>query len=152
MDRREALKRLGVGGALAVTAPLLLDSFNVAHAMSGGPVEEEPPDGITALTNPPVTTKANQVKVEFNPDAFDREGTLWFYWTVLSAIPAITLEVDPVDSHIAQVKKATGQGNLNTFTIEVQVHEEPLDGPMEHVATYLVVSEGGLLSVTLQPD
>jgi hypothetical protein len=34
MDRRDALKKLGVGGAVAVSAPILLDSFNVASASS----------------------------------------------------------------------------------------------------------------------
>ena len=154
MDRREALKRLGVGGALAVTAPLLLDSFNVAHAMSG-PVEEKLPDGAAAtLINPPATTKTNQVTVQFNESAFKRNGTLWFYWTQVSAIPAIKLDVSS-DSTSAQIKKATGQGNLNSFTIAVDVYEEVVtddDTEMVFVATYLVVSEGGLLTVTLQPS
>ena len=34
MDRRDALKKLGVGGAVAVSAPVLLDAFNVASASS----------------------------------------------------------------------------------------------------------------------
>lgn len=34
MDRREALKKLGVGGAVAVGAPVLFDSFRVASAAS----------------------------------------------------------------------------------------------------------------------
>jgi hypothetical protein len=34
MDRRDALKKLGVGGAVAVAGPVLLDSFNVASASS----------------------------------------------------------------------------------------------------------------------
>jgi hypothetical protein len=149
MDRREALKRLGVGGALAVTAPLLLDSFNVAHAVSGF-VEEKLPDGFAALIDPPATTKSNKLTIEFNPDAFDREGPLWFYWTVLSAIPAITMTVDSSSSS-AQIKKATGLGNVNSFTIEVEVWEDVgSEFPMEFVARYLVVSEGGLLTVTLQ--
>jgi hypothetical protein len=37
MDRRDALKKLGVGGAVAVAAPVLLDSFNVASALSAFP-------------------------------------------------------------------------------------------------------------------
>jgi hypothetical protein len=150
MDRREALKRLGVGGALAVTAPLLLDSFNVAHAMST-PVGEEPPDGIGVLVNPPVTTKSNKVMIEFNPDVFERDGPLWFYWTVLSAIPAITLDVQS-QSNAAQVKKATGNGNVNMFTIEVEIWEEVGVNDMVLVGRYLVASDGGVLSVTLQPD
>lgn len=36
MDRREALKKLGAGGAVAATAPLVLDGFKVAHALSAG--------------------------------------------------------------------------------------------------------------------
>ncbi len=43
MDRREALKKLGVGGAIAVGAPLVASSFQVAHAVSGEP-PTEPPD------------------------------------------------------------------------------------------------------------
>lgn len=36
MDRREALKKLGVGTAVAVGTPLVLDTFNVASAASCG--------------------------------------------------------------------------------------------------------------------
>ncbi len=36
MDRREALKKLGVGTAIAVSAPALLPSTRVAYAASGG--------------------------------------------------------------------------------------------------------------------
>lgn len=36
MDRREALKKLGAGTAIAAAGPVLLPSFNVAHAASGG--------------------------------------------------------------------------------------------------------------------
>jgi len=34
MDRREALKMLGTGGALVVASPVILPTFNVAHAAS----------------------------------------------------------------------------------------------------------------------
>ena len=34
MDRRKALKKLGVGGAIVATGPLVLDGFKVAHAAS----------------------------------------------------------------------------------------------------------------------
>jgi hypothetical protein len=150
MDRREALKRLGVGGALAVTAPLLLDSFNVAHAVSG--VVEEPPPGTEVLMAWPPTTKTNQLEIRFNPSAFGDRDVV-FYWSKLAEIPAITLEVDTADSSIARVKKATGQGNVNYFMIQVDVYEavvvyERTD--MVFIAQYLVISEGGLLTVTLQ--
>lgn len=36
MDRREALKKLGVGSAVAIGTPLILDTFNVASAASCG--------------------------------------------------------------------------------------------------------------------
>jgi hypothetical protein len=149
MDRREALKRLGVGGALAVSAPLLLDSFNVAHAASNVTVVAEPPSGVEAVPFLPPTTKTNSVQIAFDPAAFDRPGQLWFYWTVLAATPPITLQVDPRDSSIATVKKATGNGNMNSFTIEVEVREEAGGGTVP-LARYLVVSDGGLLTVTLQ--
>jgi hypothetical protein len=149
MDRREALKRLGVGGALAVTAPLLLDSFNVAHAMSPGPVEEKLPDGLGVLIDPPTTTKSNELEIRFNPDVFGDRDVV-FYWTKLAEIPAITLNVDGGDSSVARVKKATGQGNVNYFMIEVQVREPISDTETELIATYLVISEGGQLTVTLQ--
>lgn len=147
MDRREALKRLGVGGALAVTAPLLLDSFNVAHAMSHE--VEEPPPGTDVLMEWPPTTKTNELEIRFNPDAFGDRDVV-FYWSKLAEIPAITLDVDTSDSSIAWVKKATGQGNVNYFMIQVQVCELIGDKPSEPFATYLVISEGGQLTVTLQ--
>ena len=53
MDRREALKKLGAGAAIAVAAPAVLPSSRVAHAASGGvgntgligvPESGEPPE------------------------------------------------------------------------------------------------------------
>jgi hypothetical protein len=46
VDRRQALKKLGVGGAIAVGAPLVISSFDVAHAASGTPTT--PPAGQAA--------------------------------------------------------------------------------------------------------
>jgi hypothetical protein len=148
MDRREALKRLGVGGALAVSAPLLLDSFNVAHASSAVAVVD-PPAGANVLLSPPLTTKTNSVNVEFNEDLFDTDGTLWFEWTVLHATPLITIDFPTGESSLATVRKATGNGNLNAFTIGVEVWED-VDGFSNLIARYLVVSDGGALTVTLQ--
>jgi hypothetical protein len=150
MDRREALKRLGVGGALVVSAPLLLDSFNVAHAASGDPVVPDPPSGPEAVPMLPPTAKTNSVDIAFSEDAFDRDGQLWFYWSVLSAAPPITIEVNPNDSSNATVSKAQGNGKMNSFTIEVQVWEE-LGSNMTQIARYLVISDGGQLTVTPQP-
>jgi len=36
MDRRQALKQLGAGGALIVASPVILPIVNVAHAASPG--------------------------------------------------------------------------------------------------------------------
>ena len=36
MDRREALKKLGAGGALVMASPVILPTFRVAHAASPG--------------------------------------------------------------------------------------------------------------------
>lgn len=43
MDRREALRKLGIGGAVAFGTPVLIDSFNIAHA-SSAEVCPEPPE------------------------------------------------------------------------------------------------------------
>lgn len=43
MDRREALKKLGVGGAIVLASPVIVPSFRVAHAASGDP-PSDPPD------------------------------------------------------------------------------------------------------------
>jgi hypothetical protein len=49
MDRREALKKLAVGGAIAAGGSIVLSSNNVAFAASGDPV---PPPSALALTTP----------------------------------------------------------------------------------------------------
>ena len=146
MDRREALKRLGVGGALAVSAPLLLDSFNVAHASSAVAVVD-PPAAAAAVPVLPPTTRTNSFEIAFNLDAFDHDGPLWFHWTVLHATPPITIEFETEQSHIATVKKANGNGKMNAFTIEVAV----VDELGNTVAEYLVISDGGQLTVVSQP-
>ena len=138
MDRREALKRLGVGSALVVSAPLLLDSFNVAHAASGMP------SGTDAMLYVPPTAKTNSINIEFREDAFDHDGDLSFDWTVLYATPPVTIAYDPDASSMATVSKAAGNGNMNSFTIEVMVGEE---GVGEPIARYLIVSDGGRLTV-----
>ena len=145
MDRREALKRLGVGSALVVSAPLLLDSFNVAHAASGIP---DPPSGNEAVPFPPLTAKTNSIQIDFDEDAFGREGALSFDWTVLYANPPITLATQPGDSSIATLTKRNGNGKMNSFQIEVMVWEEGVSQP---IARYLVISDGGQLTVTPQP-
>lgn len=69
MDRREALKKLAVGGAVAAGGSIVLSSNNVAFAQSGGP---PPPsdfvvdvqtngsgDGTIQLTAPPAPQGSN---------------------------------------------------------------------------------------------
>ena len=143
MDRREALKRLGVGSALVVSAPLLLDSFNVAHAASGIP---EPPSGSVAVPMPPLTAKTNSIEIDFDEDAFGGEG-ISFDWTVLFANPPITLATQPGDSSRATLTKRNGNGKMNSFQIEVLVWEEGVSQP---IARYLVTSDGGQLTVVPQ--
>ena len=82
----------------------------------------------------------------FNLDAFDHDGPLWFHWTVLHATPPITIEFETEQSHIATVKKANGNGKMNAFTIEVEVVNQ--SGTL---ARYLIISDGGQLTVMPQP-
>ena len=95
------------------------------------------------------------MQIAFSPEAFDRSGQLWFYWTVLAATPPITIQFPSNDSSVATIKKAAGNGNMNAFTIEVEVWEEVVVSPTQtdtiFVAKYLVISDGGAITVTLEP-
>jgi hypothetical protein len=72
MDRRDALKKLGVGGAVAVAAPVLLDSFNVASAASPSLLHDvqtavgETTDWINQATR---TRAGNRQTLNFTPPA-----------------------------------------------------------------------------------
>lgn len=145
MDRREALKRLGVGGALVVAAPVLLDSFNVAHAVSGIP---EPPSGTDAVLVLPPTAKTNSVTIEFDEAAFGDRGDLSFDWIPRYANPPISIDFESDSSSRATISKRNGNGKMNSFMIEVVVWEA---GAGQPIARYLVVSDGGQLTVTYQP-
>ena len=143
MDRREALKRLGVGSALVVSAPLLLDSFNVAHAASGIP------DGGTAVPGVLPNAKTNSVTIDFDQDAFGVDGELLsFQWNVIYANPPIDVTTMPSDSSIATLTKRNGNGKMNSFQIEVLVWQVNVGQP---IARYLVISDGGQLTVVNQP-
>lgn len=141
MDRREALKKLGVGGALVVSAPLLLDSFNVAHASS----HVGPPTGVAAVPVIPPTPKANSVQIAFDASAFGVDpDQLTFYWDVVSATPPITVNERVVaNGSVGQLTKANGNGKMGKFTIEVVVWYQT-----SQIATYLIVSDGSVITVT----
>lgn len=72
MDRREALKMLGAGGALVVASPVILPTFNVAHAASpadtglAGLPEPGDPMPFTPASFP--TSKFKQKQVSIVPD------------------------------------------------------------------------------------
>ena len=101
--------------------------------------------------NPPATTKSNTVDDRVQPGRRStREGTLWFDWIPRLGDPGDHDGGRRTNSSIAQIKKATGSGNINYFTIEVEVWEELGSERLNLIATYLVVSDGGLLTVTLQ--
>lgn len=52
MDRRSALKKLGVGGAVAISTPVLLDSFNAASAASPYPTALDLQGAVNASWSP----------------------------------------------------------------------------------------------------
>lgn len=64
MDRREALKKLGVGTAVAVGTPLVLDTFNVASAASCGGLTNYAP--APRLTTQPVLPLSVDATVTIN--------------------------------------------------------------------------------------
>jgi hypothetical protein len=87
VDRREALKKVAAGGAVAAGGHFVLSSFDVAAAASA--------PGISGLpdTNPfTVTSGGNTVTLTYQPQAVECTGggplTVQFAWEIVSFVPS----------------------------------------------------------------
>mgnify|MGYP001828919449 CR=1 FL=1 len=107
MDRRKALKKLGVGGAIVATGPLVLDGFKVAHAASES---DYPEAGDLSIG---VIFVANRIfQVQLNSDV----SPFAVSWAPVSS----GLRIIGSSSTAAQFRSSSNVAN-NEFTVSLQL-------------------------------
>jgi hypothetical protein len=110
MDRREALKKLGVGGAVAVSAPILLDSFNVASASSTA----LPPQNNDILSS--VTNNGNAgIAIVLDTTQFPADTSFTWQVTLQTGNPATS--VTPTTGSTVVVDKPPANQGPGNFTV-----------------------------------
>jgi hypothetical protein len=114
MDRRDALKKLGVGGAVAVAVPVLLDSFNVANASSTA-LPAGPQVNAAIIQPSPGTSTFLDLTFSNSPQLFPSSTT--FVWSDLPVAPAVTFA--PFNALVTRM--TVGQGNMNSETFSVNL-------------------------------
>jgi hypothetical protein len=136
MDRRDALKKLGVGGAVAVSAPILLDSFNVASASSTA----LPPQNNDILSS--VTNNGNAgIAIVLDTTQFPADTQ--YSWQVLQpGNPATTVTPSTGPSVVVDKPGNNPPGN---FTV-VMTATSPSSSP--NLLTYNIVWNGSQLVVS----
>lgn len=122
MNRRDALKKLGIGGAIAVVTPAILDGFNVAHASSTQPPTTEDLQESTVVT---VDGTTGAVRLEIDLDQFPPGTTLT--WSLLDPKQPIDFIALP-DGSVIVVDKTAGNSPTPSFTAVLDVVYPPSPG------------------------
>jgi len=129
MDRREALKRLGVGGAIAAATPLVLDGFNVAHALSPGavPTDQE----VASATTHSIGGHANDdLFLSLNAASIGLVGGT-FSWSTSTPLARVLNGTSTAPTIVWD-----GNGNMNNASFSIYLTYTDADGSNSFILSY----------------
>jgi hypothetical protein len=140
MDRRDALKKLGVGGAVAVAGPVLLDSFNVASASS----TQLPPADINIISSV-VNLQSDGVQIALATSQFP--ANTQYAWIVFSG-GGNNVSVAPTNANGSTVVvDRPGNNAPSPFTVRMTATSA---GATPNSRSYFIAWSGGTI-VTVSP-
>ncbi len=124
MDRRTALKKLGAGGAIAAGAPLLVSSFDVAHAASPGlPGNPPAPESGWISPNSPIAPTAYNFDIpvdEVTCSGDESIASAIIHWRIVSFSPSNFLGATTLQLRASNTVFATSTGAATTPTVRAQ--------------------------------
>jgi hypothetical protein len=135
MDRRDALKKLGVGGAVAVAGPVLLQSYAVAAGASSMPSASQ----VGAATSHTSTNSNKTLNITIAPSPFP-SGTTYF-WTEVGG--STTVSFSSPTSLNTSVTVSTGNLGSKAFTLNLAATH-----PLGDTVNYRFSWSGSSLSVS----